>query len=29
MTKEIEDKLDKIPIVCVLVRIGKKLKFLV
>lgn len=26
MTKEIEDKLDKIPIVCVLVRIGKKIK---
>ena len=26
MTKEIEDKLDKIPIVCALVRIGKKIK---
>lgn len=26
MTKEIEDKLDKIPIVCVLVRLGKKIK---
>lgn len=26
MSKEIEDKLDKIPIVCVLVRIGKKIK---
>jgi len=26
MTKEIEDKLDKIPIVCVLVRLGKKVK---
>ena len=26
MTKEIEDKLDKIPFVCVLVRIGKKIK---
>ncbi len=26
MSKEIEDKLDKIPIVCVLVRFGKKIK---
>ena len=26
MSKEIEDKLDKIPVICVLVRLGKKIK---